>query len=236
MNNNQPVVEVLCEIHFIPSTDWDITAFGQFYDQIKDEYKKKEQEEPLSDLNRKIKGPGTRMFFHKDDGKRMIQLAKDTLIIHFLPPYPRWENFKSEITRQVNNYSISVRPQSIQNLGIRYINKFEFIKEGFSIDTVFSKSKFLPEVIFENKIPFILHLEHPGNKDCLVNITLGNIKSNSDDKLIFVFDIEILSTEIIIFEENRLNQKLDIYHDYIKEVFTECISDNQKKRLNLLKG
>jgi len=237
IENRNSIVEVLCDIHFSPSVEWDLTTFGKFYDKIKKKYTKKEQKELLAfsmepderELKQKIKGLGTRMQFFNEDRSRMLQLSKDNLVINLLPPYPNWNNFKEEIIRQISNYTEAVKPEAIQQLGIRYINKFSTSQKDFCLKEIFSPSRYLPDILFENKLPFMIHLEYPVENDSMVNITIGNIQNGDESILTFIFDIEVMSTEIILTERKILEEKLDIYHNSVKEIFLLCTSEKEKR-------
>ncbi len=97
-----PVVEALCEVYFTGSS-WDPTTPGLFYERVRKEYPQKSQAAHQVGFEIQL-SPGqaesrqlpieTRMRFARSDNSRVLQLARDVLIVNQLLPYPRYEEWR----------------------------------------------------------------------------------------------------------------------------------------------
>ena len=84
-----PVVEALCEIHFAEST-WDETVPGAFYERVKKDFPGKRQQEIReaqitlgpAEATAGMRRLPPRMQFVSDERHRMIQIAKDLLVVN----------------------------------------------------------------------------------------------------------------------------------------------------------
>lgn len=234
-----PIEEVICEVNFVPSEEWDITNFGKFYSRIEKEYKDKEQQSiirPSEDFEEEDTDepcePEILMKFNKNDGTRIIQLAEDTLFFNILE-YPRWERLKPEIMGCINNYCEICNPKSIESLGLRYINKFELPENEYNISKIFGKSKYLPEIFFEGRFPFFMHQEFP-ERDCsAVRLNVGNVRPKKEDHLALVFDLEVTSIEPMEISGAIIEGNLNEYHDCINRIFKKCISAEKRRELGI---
>src|SRR5712692_222149 len=107
-----PVVEALCEIYFTGS-NWDPTTPGIFYERLRGNYPQKTS---LSQFGIEMQvGPGQqaesrqvaqepRMRFAKADNSRVVQLARELLIVNQLLPYPRYEEWREEVRAILDIY------------------------------------------------------------------------------------------------------------------------------------
>jgi uncharacterized protein (TIGR04255 family) len=245
MNNKMkkyPIEEILCDVRFSSSDEWDVTAFGKFYVKIERDYPEKEELEIFAlpfdregDIDN-INETEILMKFIKTDKSRVIQLSKDLLTLNILTPehqYPGWEALKPEIIEQINNYREICKPKTIESIGLRYVNKFYLSnKKKFDIEKIFKKPCYLPEIVFNNKSPFFMELVYPLENDLLAKITIGNIKQRVKNKTAIVFDIEVSTLKKNIELDNKIiDEKLEILHKNINSIFNNCISREQKEKI-----
>jgi uncharacterized protein (TIGR04255 family) len=237
---NPPVVEALCEFHFDQSSPWDVTIFGHYYDRIQKEFHHKRQvpqvEMSLEKRERgmmgEIREKGVRMQFMRPDRSAMVQLAPHLLVVNKLHPYESWRVFKTLILARLANYKEVVSTVLLQQIGLRYINRFDFPLEGFAVGTAFGFSEFLPDRLRQAIAPFFLRLEMPQDKEERLMLTMGSIDSESPDRVSVLLDLDyqiIIAAEL---DEAVLSEYLDKAHDHIEEVFESCLTDELRERFN----
>ncbi len=118
-----PIVEALCEIHFADSM-WDETIPGSFYEKVKDSFSKKQQREIQQaeiTLGPAEATAGVRrlppwMQFVSDEKHRMIQVAKDLLVVNQLRPYPHFEEWEPEIYNALGKYKALANPKKVVHI------------------------------------------------------------------------------------------------------------------------
>lgn len=232
-----PIEEILCTINFIPSMEWYLTDFGKFYSKIEGEYGKKEQMKILKqaigeETNETENGSCKEeilMRFSNDEGNRIVQLSRNTLIINLLPPYPGWEEFKPIILDRIDDYISSFKPVGIDSLGIRYINRFTEPSNDFTIEKIFCVNNYLPGIIFKKRSPFIIHLMFKNGENISTELKTGHVDAEKEDHTAIILDIEVSSLKSLRIERDFLSTKLDEYHKRLNGIFKSCISDRLKK-------
>lgn len=236
--HNPPLVEALCEFHFDESRPWDVTVFGHYYDRIRDEFPEKRQQPQLAmSLQRheggvrgEFRDSGVRMQFLRSDRKAMVQLAAHLLVVNQLPPYRSWQTFKALILAQLSNYLEIAPQQTVRQVGLRYINRFEFAAEGFSVARYFGFSDFLPARFREATVPFLLRVEMPqGQQDRLV-LTMGTIEIDQPDRVAILLDLDHQSSTSDGFEKVTLEETLERAHQRVEDAFESFLTDDLRRQ------
>jgi len=232
-----PIEEILCTVNFIPSGEWYLTDFGKYYSLIEKEYSNKEEmkilkqgiEKESDSLENGSCEEEILMRFSNNDGNRIIQLSRNTLIINLLPPYPGWEEFKPIILDRIADYISSFKPIKIKSLGIRYINRFTDPLQDFSLEKVFCINDYLPQIIFNKESPFVFQLIFENGDDVLTELRTGLVDAKEEEHTAVIFDIEVSSLESLPTKMDFLSTKLDEYHKRLNGIFKSCISERLKK-------
>ncbi|MBD3285607.1 TIGR04255 family protein, partial [candidate division WOR-3 bacterium] len=137
---NPPIIEAVCEIRFMPESQWDITVPGLVYGKIKRDFPLKEphfiqelkfnQDKPNTPP--KVENKELAVFLTKDR-KTTVKLGIHTprLIINRVKPYQSWGTFKPNIERAFRSLKNieGVEIKGIQRIGLRYINILEIAKQ-----------------------------------------------------------------------------------------------------------
>src|SRR5450759_1726858 len=152
---NPPIAEALCEFYFSPSQPWDWTIPGLLYDKFKTDFPRKSQQNVLQvelhaereEINQNIKGGMARMQFLREDGRALVQVGPDLLVVNHLKPYSGWRIFKADITRSLATYCDTAQPRGIQRIGLRYINKIEFPYPSVEIEDYLLSAPRIPSEI-----------------------------------------------------------------------------------------
>ena len=128
---NPPIVEAICDFHFIPGQPWDATILGLVYDRIKDNFPERFQlpgamvnvsfgnqpTQPIPDLGR--------MQFRRRDGSALVQLGQDNLTVNHLKPYSGWPYYRDMISETFSAYQAVALPHGLNRISLRYINRID---------------------------------------------------------------------------------------------------------------
>jgi len=125
---NAPIVEALIELRcqLPPETTLDVLG------QLADDDPTYPTAEPRVEFTAQIEGSSAGIagrqlghLFRRSDGLRAIQAVLDRFIYSWLPPYETWEPFVAEAEEWWLKYRQLARPQHINRVGVRFINKIE---------------------------------------------------------------------------------------------------------------
>ncbi|MGH8605379.1 MAG: TIGR04255 family protein, partial [Gammaproteobacteria bacterium] len=152
---NPPVVEALCEI-YLKESAWDDTVPGQFYDRMKHGFPVKRQREiQEANISFSIAGEaaaGIRRLppwiqFVTESGDRMIQLARDLLVVNQLRPYPHFDDWEPAIYSALEVYRELAMPKAVARLGVRYINRVVIPEPRIRMEEYFTLYPQLPQAM-----------------------------------------------------------------------------------------
>lgn len=229
-----PVVEALCELYFSEST-WDDTAPGKFYDQVKDRFPRKQQQEVQEAQILLSHGGGAaagvqrlppRMQFHSDEDHRLIQLSRDLLVVNQLEPYPRFEDWEPTIYWALDIYRGVAQPKGVARIGLRYINRVVIPKAPMRMEDYFTIYPKLPEAMGEAHGAFMIRVELPGrtgNHDVLV--TFGSAPASHPKETAHLLDLyDILQPESMIPIEH-VKSAVSAAHANLETAFEGSITD-----------
>lgn len=235
-----PLAEALCEFHFDPSSPWDVTIFGHFYDRIKDDFSEKRQlPEVAMSLQRnrqgvagEIRDTGIRMQFIRPDHSAIVQLSPHLLVINKLPPYESWHVFKAFILAQLGEYQEVVGSRMIIRVELRYINRFMFPAEDFFVGSRLGQSEYLPARLMKSEAPFFSRLEMPQTENNRLLLTIGTIEAEEQNEITILLDIAYLIRAPDKLEPEVLDKALDDAHDCIEEAFESCLTQDLRQHFN----
>lgn len=235
-----PVVEALCELHFDKRAAWDVTIFGAYYNRIRDEFSEKRElpqvemamQQHKTGLISQVNPAGVRMQFVRPDQTALVQLAPHLLIVNQLPPYPHWEAFKTLILDRLADYQSVVAGAKLQRVLVRYINRFSFPAQTFTVGHAFAQSDFIPARLREKGAPFFLRLEMPEESGSRLLLTLGTLDDDDPDHSAVLLDIAMLLKQAAVSHQDDLSELLDQAHTCIEEVFESCLTDALRRQFD----
>ncbi len=125
------MVEAVCEFHFESSQIWDWAIPGLVYALVKTEFPLRQQQEMVqfhasSNAAPSVQQGIARLQFLRQDKSALLQIGPDNLVINQLRPYVDWDNFKALIERSLDHYWQAAKPQGIEAVSLRYINRIPF--------------------------------------------------------------------------------------------------------------
>ena len=163
-----PVIEALCEIYFANSV-WDDTVLGAFYERVKNTFPQKRQRE-IQEAEVTM-GPGEAkagvrclppwMQFVSEKGDRMIQLARDLLVVNQLRPYPHFEEWEPVVYSALTIYKELTQPRNVARLGLRYMNRVEIPEARIAMEDFFTIYPQLPPALGNTHGSFLVRVEVP---------------------------------------------------------------------------
>ena len=137
-----PIAEALISLHIAPLLNERLPAFQAAAIEIREEYPYSESLAQLEFGFQVTVGSGVQTS-HRDEplglrltsrDKRQIAVFKrDGFVFSRLPPYERWDSFRSEARRLWDIYRGRVGPVKVLRFGLRYINKLH-IPFGQEVD------------------------------------------------------------------------------------------------------
>jgi uncharacterized protein (TIGR04255 family) len=150
--NHPPIVEVVCEFRFAPSSSWDAAVPGLIYSQISADYPKRKRVRVFeTQMNPDQSGFQQqvhlvdRVQFLREDEKAFIQIGTDLLAINHVAPYPSWEEFRPLIAQAFKTYQDVAKPTGVVRAGLRYINVVDFSQVSAEKIVLKDYFKFYPE-------------------------------------------------------------------------------------------
>jgi uncharacterized protein (TIGR04255 family) len=140
--------EAVCEIRFKAAKQWDATAPGLVYSQLKETLPKRRAATKFNvGAPEKLGSPVLEIEsvarFDSEDEKSFLQLAPNYLSVHKLAPYPGWTGFRPLIIQAINAYGEAAEPAGIQRVGFRCVNRIEVNQGTVELKDLFN---FYPEL------------------------------------------------------------------------------------------
>lgn len=230
-----PVIEALCEIYFSGSS-WDDTVPGAFYERIKADYPKKQQkkiQEAQITMGPEQAVAGVRqlppwMQFVSDEKHRMIQIARDLLVVNQLPPYPHFEEWEPEVYRCLRIYQELAQPKTVGRLGVRYINRVVIPQKRVQMEDYFTIYPNLPERLGDARGSFLVRVEVPQvEQGHTVLITFGTAPPPEWDQTAQAFMLDLYDILEVAgsVDEVALKKQIGRAHENIVVAFEDSVTD-----------
>jgi uncharacterized protein (TIGR04255 family) len=238
MYNSPPIIEAVCEFKFGKDTKWDITIPGIIYNEVMSVFPHKEQHaiqevNVSTENNAPTKKPMARTQirtinlarFLSEDKKAIIQVGERVLLVSRLTPYQSWYDFNNHIKYAFKALSQKVTINSIQRIGLRYINRIVVPKKDMRLGDYFEFRPFLGERLRKPYTSFIVGCIFPfndGRDSCKVE--LSQAVAESSEVSAFVLDIDYSLSKPQGIDVDQSLEWVDRAHEEIEGIFEACIS------------
>jgi len=229
-----PVVEALCEIYLTDSV-WDDTVPGQFYDWVKQDFPVKRQREiqegQISFSTAGEAAAGVRRLapwvqFVTESEDRMIQLARDLLVVNQLRPYPHFEYWEPAIYSALEVYRELAKPAAVARLGVRYINRVVIPERPLRMQDYFTLYPRLPQEMGDEHGGFLVRVEVPVKaNDHTVFVTFASAPTDDPGEAAFLLDFYDLFQPSEPFALEAIQCPIKTAHENIITVFEGSITD-----------
>jgi uncharacterized protein (TIGR04255 family) len=220
---------------FFAGSSWDDTVPGRFYDQVKDTFPERRQQEiheaavsftPSGGASAGIRKLAPRMRFVSTSGDRMIQLGHDLLVVNQLRPYPRFEEWAPIMERALRNYSDLCQPQSVVRVGVRYINRVEIPAGRIRMEDYFTVCPTLPQVMGDAHGAFLVRFEVSGKKaGHTVMVTFATAPEEKPDTLAFLLDLYDIFQPDQGITIGQVQDEVKTAHDCVEAAFEGSITE-----------
>jgi len=227
-----PIVEVVCEFRFVPSSPWDAAIPGLVYTQLSGEFPKRRmlrgfesQVSPAEGGVRQQIQLAERVQFLREDERAFIQVGPDFLAINHLSPYPAWEGFRPIIQQGFNAYLQVAKPTGLRRIGLRYINKIEIPVEPVSFEEFFN---FYPHTgsIKSEITEFVLGVVSPFEEDRdALRLQLNSAEPGEAGHLAALLDLDYFVARPQAVTLDEAMAWVDSAHDRVQATFEACLTE-----------
>ncbi len=247
--SNPPIEEAICEFHFHPSQEWNLTVPGKLHAKLDDEYSGKPQEqrgvevvlEPRKDGHASLKyGEGlARVQLVTKDGKRKVGVGQDVLSVHMLRPYNSpsgspyggWDEFKSRIRKAFDHYWDITRPKGVSGISVRYINKIVIPRTVAKVESYLKCA--LPDVsgLPDRVNSFMSRVDYAYEDGIRLVLSQGSIDASAD-RIEFLLDLEVVWENSELVARNEALKMVNELRDREREAFEDVITDETRDLLH----
>ncbi len=239
---NPPVVEAFCEVYFT-SSSWDDSVPEEFFKQIKDMFPRQEErmvrhaeitvdeDNVKTDLQHR---PPRKLFIAKT-GDGIIQITRDLFIFNQLTPYRHFDEWKEHLFRGLSIYKKLTSPQSIERIGIRYMNRFEIPGTETAMEDYFTVYPTIPLGMGNRHRGFLIRFEIPledQGPSLLFTLSSVDAETRSLDRQSFMLDLYAKIPLAIEPDETELKRHITLAHKNVVKAFEGSITDNLRALFN----
>ncbi len=244
--SHPPIIQALCEYSFEPTQTWDWTIPGLFYNEIKNDFPKKREQNILQVelqagsqiMPPSVKGGIAGVQFLTDDEKTIIQVGPDLVATHRLRPYTGWENFKPAILRAVAAYTKVASPSAIRRLGLRYVNRIEIHgKSEVRIEDYLLAVPKVPDEIPQIFGSWAQRVEIPllDAAGALI-LQSGSVRADEEKTAAFMLDLDFVTRIQQPLPLDEAERRLEIAHTEVERAFEACVTDEARKLFSKAKS
>lgn len=235
------ILEALCDLQFMPSADWNTSAYGMLLTAVKDIGFEQTEELPRFTIQiapamkkTEVKHDHVLMRYKHSDENWLLQLSSETFTVNQLAPYPGWGIFKPRILEATKRFRQAIPSAQTRRVTLRYINHFEF--EGNTIDlnqwfTLYPNAPLLGT----QKGPFLLRQEFNLDNGDMIAATTGLAYPSKPDHLAVLLDIEYQYAPQGVVTVDSFENILEKAHQEIYRAFEAFITDQTRHLLQEVK-
>jgi uncharacterized protein (TIGR04255 family) len=219
------LAEALLEIRFDPIKDFPLIA-GDMKNQLKD-YPEFENlnvpdfPDPLPEFNNIV-----RYRFYSADRKNLYNLGKGVLSVN-TTDYKGFKEFLGEIETVLKVFKKVSSIESINRIGLRYINKPTSSERTF--ETMFNIKFTLPREIEKAQVGFNFHSIGKFEKDLLMT-RFQTVNPLSQDSVLLDFDY--FNEQKSDFDITKITAWLMNAHNHVYDTFKQSLTEDYFKELS----
>ena len=165
------------------------------------------------------------------DNKQKVEVRPDGFSFGRLAPYTGWENFLAEARRLWEIYRATVQPNTIQQVGVRYINRLDFPR-GVFIDDYLNMLPALPDRLQEGMESFFIQTQIKEEElKATISLNEASVPAPNKNTVSFLLDIGIYRSDELKDEQEFL---WDVFAEFRKcknRTFESLITDKTREVL-----
>ncbi len=241
---NPPIVEAICDFHFLPGHLWDATVLGLVYDQIRNDFPERVQL-PGAMVNMTFGMPIQampdlgRMRFRRNDGSALVQVGQDNLTVNHLTPYSGWPQYREMIAMAFSAYQNVAAPVGLSQIALRYINRIDipasFLTEEYSvqIESYLLAQPNVPPAVPQMFSEWAQRVVIPFD-DTQMTLVLqsGTVQGSPSAPVAFLLDLTMSPALQSVSLSSALSW-LEQAHTSIETVFEECLGPKARNLFGL---
>jgi uncharacterized protein (TIGR04255 family) len=234
---NAPIQEAVFDIRVNKVSNVDVMHYESLRESVLSEYPKTEQKIQVSGKYRFEKsdfitehGTPKKMgiIFTNNEGNKKVQFRKDGFTFNQLKPYSSWDNFSREAFKYWNIYKQEIKPDSINRIALRYINKIDLpLNDDLNFSNYFLNIPPLPSTFNQGYLSLFVRIK----AQCSIGDFIANVTSKfdkpEDNYLPFLIDIDVFSNRNFAIDKN-LNEEFLKIRENKNEIFESIITDKTR--------
>ena len=242
---NPPIEEALCEFHFDPSEEWDLTIPGKLHSKLGDEYSGKPRQQNVVRVGLAVRNGQPSALQHgerlvrvqliTDDGKRIVGVGPDVVSVHMLRPYHRtadrsggWEEFRSRIQQTLDAYWMVAKPNGVKRIGVRYLNRIGIPQGPADIGEYLRCALPVVPELPPRMSEYVSRTELSYEDGVRLILSQARISSSTDDAQI-VLDLDVIwETEAAVGKDIAMEKAQDL-RDRERSAFEAVITDKSRE-------
>lgn len=234
--SNPPVAEVVCELRFEGSQQWDLTFPGLIYEKVSTLFPARKTRRlfqgtaypDLQGIQHELSLTELAQFWSPDE-TAFIQVGPDLLSINQLKPYPTWEMYKPKIDSTLASYVEVVRPSALLRIGLRYINHIRIPESSIELIDYFQYYPAISPAMPQPLEKFVVISEFPYRTDQdNMRIRFGTAESEEPSTVECVLDIDYYLQKPFSINLGDAVQWLEDAHSNIEAAFEACLTERTR--------
>jgi uncharacterized protein (TIGR04255 family) len=196
-----PIQEAMLDINAVLPADFDVATFKSFNKEIEQRFPEmQEWVEYVQGLqfapggviqsSEATKSVGGYFFVSKSEGK-VVQARRDGFTFNKLKPYSNWEDFKREAMEMWRRYVEISKPQCVQRLGLRYINRIKLPPDLKDLRDVCLLFPDIPSRIPQQLSEFFQRFVAPRDNGSVATVTLAIDNTPLPENTAIILDIDV---------------------------------------------
>lgn len=162
-----------------------------------------------------------------DDAKRLISIAPNMLSVHVLRPYEGWVRFQPRTASAVAAYKDVVGVETVQRLGLRYVNRIVIPTPAVDLDEYFTCAPRSPEGLPDRMASLLSRVEYVYDDGKKLIVTFATIEA-TPGTCAFLLDLDGvwegqgIGVDVVL-------PILDDLHERIGSAFETLITDKTRE-------
>jgi len=234
-----PLIEVFCEFFFetAAGVEWDSFIVPTFYRKVRKDFPTRQRMSTVGfqlmmgvgvppPQMQSVGPPTPRHRFISENGKTLVQLGDNLLVVNQLPPYYGWERFEPTVMQCFRLYTQLWKPEKVARAAVHYIDKVDIPSLDVGIEEYFNLYPTLPEHPGTPATNLALTYEVQGAVagDILVG-TMRQHPSANPEGMTFLFQSDYVATGGLPSDEKAVQSWLNKAHDFVFDVFLSTFTD-----------
>lgn len=233
-----PVVEAVVDIHVARSAPVTLAELGRFYESESELYPSRQgvhsaalRIDPKSGvvLQHEAKLLGYRLT--NSLRSCIAQARTNGFAFSRLAPYVSWEEWKEEAHRLWDVYRSTVRPDEVNRIAVRYINRVDIpLTRGKRMRDYFTVYPQLPECLPGAASSFLMQLELaiPDVESGRLVLNMGRVDPPTPNVVSVLLDLDLFRQVAMPSGDDRVWEIVEELHERENTIFESCITDDTR--------